>query len=350
MADCKSVKSMAPTESTAVPNDDLLSMAPTESQMEDSQMADGDSQMGDSDDSMTTNQTSKTSNSRAEKQRGPKRKAKKLERAKAHAAKKGLEWKTKEALDKASAELALPGWKGTTAIAQHQNLFEKKINESAPSGEARQEMIEEAFAKEVPYDMQKWVKLKDGQAYCEICKKFATASHLESTDHIKRMEEDAIGTLMGGNAESTRRFDGDKCTGILTKKLMYTYWGDALEHLLQAAKDIHIKKGAFYDKKRQILVDECKYELGVVSYPGHGKYKNCKYTPFHELPDSEEVATEDWIASMSKPEGQGWWPVIALQHRTESASSTAAIVKSVLVVCWYQLLADGTVMAWWIYL
>ena len=40
--------------------------------------------------------------------------------------------------------------------------------------------------------------------------------------------------------------------------------------------DIHKQKGVFYDGK-PITPEEAQYELGVVSYPGTGKYNDCLY-------------------------------------------------------------------------
>ena len=187
----------------------------------------------------------------------------------------------------------------------------------------------------------------DGEPRCLICKKNATEGHLKSSEHVKRIEEDAIGTLMGGKAKSTRRFNGDLCTGILTNKLMYDFWGEALTNLPRAAMEVHAQKGVFYNGKTEIFPSDAKYELGVVSYPGTGKYKDCKYMPFHELPEQEETATEEQL-KMTSPKGQGWWPVIALQTVAESTKETTKM--KVLVVCWYQLLSDGRVICWWIYM
>ena len=64
------------------------------------------------------------------------------------------------------------------------------------------------------------------------------------------------------------------------------------------------------------------------------------------MSDEEKIASEEQM-KVKTPPGQGWWPVIALQ------TAYGAITKkptAVLVVCWSQLLSDGTVMAWWIYL
>ena len=139
------------------------------------------------------------------------------------------------------------------------------------------------------------------------------------------------------------------CTGVLTKKLMFDFWGDALLNLPQAAKEVHARAGVFYNKKTKILPSDAIYELGVVSYPGKGKYHECNaYIPFHELPDQEDTASEE-ERKMRSPEGQGWWPVIALQKVAETTKEGATKTK-VLVVCWYQLLEDGRKICWWIYM
>ena len=83
-----------------------------------------------------------------------------------------------------------------------------------------------------------------------------------------------------------------------------------------------------------------------MSYPGSGKYTAANiYIPFHELPDCEEVATDEQMQIISPP-GMGWWPVIALQTVVDPQTK----VKKVLIICWYQLLEDGRVVAWWIYI
>ena len=110
-------------------------------------------------------------------------------------------------------------------------------------------------------------------------------------------------------------------------------------------KKIHTKKGVFhYGNKKQITPDEAIYELGVVSYPGTDKYNDTNiYVPFHDLPDSVEVASKEQL-KLSSPPGQGWWPVIALKKIVEDETKT-----KILIVCWYQLLSDGTIIGWWIY-
>lgn len=138
--------------------------------------------------------------------------------------------------------------------------------------------------------------------------------------------------MMGGKALSKRRFDGDMCTGIPTVQKMRDSWGDCLECLPMECKKIHIKKGVFhYGNKKQITPDEAIYELGVVSYPGTGKYNDTNiYVPYHELPDSLDVATKEQM-KISSPPGQGWWPVIAL--RKELYDPWDATKQRILIVC-----------------
>ena len=191
--------------------------------------------------------------------------------------------------------------------------------------------------------MARWVQIVDGELRCLICGKAATKGHLQSSEHVKRIEEDAIGMYLGGNALRTWRFNGDQCVGVPTKRKLYDFWGDALENLIAAAREIHLRKGVFWNGKQKVAPGQVRYELGVVSYPGQGKYKDCLFRAFIDFPDQVENATLEDLQSCSPP-GQGWWPVIGLDSVTEAS------VKKVLVVCWYQLLSDGRVICWWILL
>ena len=297
----------------------------------------------ESDDSMTTHTESKYSRSRAEKGRGPTRRARRLARAEEHYKVMGKEWKDKERLKQERAQLALPGIVGSVAVCVYDKMMELKKKEENLAGDEKRKAIEDALVKEIPVEMAKWVHNVDGEPRCVICGKAATVGHLESSEHVKRIEEDALGTIMCGDALTTRRFNGDKCVGVATKRLLYDYWGDALENLPTVARRIHLQKGVFWNGKHQVIPESARYELGVVSYPGQGKYKDCLFRAFHDLPDQLETATVEQRQFRS-PSGQGWWPVIALDSVFEES------VRKVLVVCWYQLLSDGRVICWWIYL
>ena len=90
--------------------------------------------------------------------------------------------------------------------------------------------------------------------------------------------------------------------------MIMQHWGDNIMCLPQFAKQVHIEKGNFYINSKHdkpIRVDEATHELGIVSYTGSGKYNDSTYIPYHNLPDSEEVATAEQMRTTS-PSGQAW--------------------------------------------
>ena len=241
--------------------------------------------------------------------------------------------------------------KGSMATAMYDKVIQEKNKayeeqKAAAGPEDFKERVRDSLIKEIPVDQQKYVKIVNGEPYCILCKKVATEGHIASQKHILAMEEEAISNLMGGNANSMRRFQSDLCQGVATKKAMFEFWGDAIQRLPEAAKKIHKEKGEFYINSKvdkPICPNECMYELGIVSYSGGGKYQASTYIPWHDLPDQEETADEKQL-KRTPPENQGWWPVIALS-RTWSKTDGWKI----LLVCFYQLQSSGPVAAWWIW-
>ena len=203
----------------------------------------------DSVDSMTTSKESKSTRSRPESERGPGRKKKKIRRAQLRYEALGLKWQDGEELKLRAAENALPGMMGSVAVSFYDTMMEGKKNEKVVAGDEKRKAIEDALVKEIPVEMARWVQIVDGELRCLICGKAATKGHLQSSEHVKRIEEDAIGTYMGGNALTTRRFNGDKCVGVPTKRMLYDFWGDALENLIPVAMEIHKGKGRFLESK-----------------------------------------------------------------------------------------------------
>ena len=191
----------------------------------------------------------------------------------------------------------------------------------------------------VPDDMARWVQPDaDGQLFCRICKKRATQEHLRSPTHAKRIEEDAILNAYTGRAGTTRRFAGKLCTGRPTQQKIMQFWGDAVPHLPWVAMHVHKLKVAFYvnsSHDRPIYAHDANYELGIVAYRGSGKYEGCTYLPWHALP----VSDSDGDAPFGCPDagdGKGWWPVVCVQKTADTA----------MLVCIYQLTAEGDVPAW----
>ena len=53
---------------------------------------------------------------------------------------------------------------------------------------------------------------------------------------------------------------------------------------------IHLRKGAFWNGKHKVTPGQVRCDLGVVSYLGEGKYKDCLFRLFVELPDQVETS------------------------------------------------------------
>ena len=78
---------------------------------------------------METGTSSKMSNSRPERERGPKRKEKKIKRAQKFRQEQGLEWKEVGQLREEATDLAT-GLKGSVASSAHTHILEqKKMNQ-----------------------------------------------------------------------------------------------------------------------------------------------------------------------------------------------------------------------------
>lgn len=190
----------------------------------------------------------------------------------------------------------------------------------------------------------------------------ANETHLNSSTHHERIEEAAISSLLAGKTTSTRRLVNGKlgtgCVGPPTKGRIMNYWGDELPNLTSIAQKKHIEKAKICinaSDKRQVAPSDVKqYRLGIVSYRGSGKYASSTFKWFDELPDCEEVAESwpNWPAGYLLPEGQGWWPVVAMELHDDSemmwTGPTVGIgKKKILLICFYQLLGCQLI-AWWI--
>ena len=191
---------------------------------------------------------------------------------------------------------------------------------------------------------------------------------MASTGHRDRAEEDAIGTLVAGRAQSVRRFTGPGhgMDGIPTKAALLSFWGDALPDLPRTAGRILRAAGSILvggKASRALPVEHIKsLRLGIVSYAGAGggKYNGNAFHYYDELPDCLDVydvalyggGPNPWRRVGPPPPGQGWWPVLAVELTGNLPSwvDMGPVVsggKKILVICFYQLLGDQ-VVAWWL--
>ena len=80
------------------------------------------------------------------------------------------------------------------------------------------------------------------------------------------------------HAEATRRFNGEKCTGVLTKKLIYFFGGrrfrkfDQICQQLQKTSTLKSRlsmMGRSKNRFTHIYPEDCNSDLGIVSCPGN---------------------------------------------------------------------------------
>ena len=161
-----------------------------------------------SDDSMTTSPNSKSSWLRPESEWGPTRKLR----------------KDKMQLKLEAVESALLGMIGSVAVSACEKMMERKVTKKARAGDEKCKSIEDSLVKEILVQMAKWVRSVDGEPRCLICGKAVTKGHFESSEHLKWIEEDAIGTFMSGNALTTRRFNVGKSNGHSLAKGCFLEW------------------------------------------------------------------------------------------------------------------------------
>ena len=192
---------------------------------------DVDSQPDVTNDGMESHASSKHSKARSSKERGPNRRAKAKARLAKHLESQGKTYDPLLREKNASASMLV---KGTMATAIQTKMIENTAEETEDEKTKKMEqqlLAENSLLAQVPQSQERWISMKDGEPYCQLCKKFGQM-HIESKPHILRVEEDAILTAMSGTAGTTRRFSGSNgYQGPATKKALLNHYGDALMSL-----------------------------------------------------------------------------------------------------------------------
>lgn len=211
---------------------------------------------------------------------------------------------------------------------------------------------------------------RGGEWYCTLCSKYCTETHWASGEHIARFDEMAAADEMLGpcSADSLRRFSPSPgfVGRIPTKGGIRRFWGEQVDNNMVQLLHARLRAGASVEvrwggKGRRSLKaqDIGSVGMGVVSYPGSGRYRPdtnpCeRFVRWVDLPDEEDPSLE---LVEPIPQHSGWWP--ALQVAWHNEAEEHGIVRrdyfarqqtgclTVYVVCWYQL-ADGTwiLVAW----
>ena len=244
-----------------------------------------------------------------------------------------------------TAELAT-GVTGDGARGAHASLLQNaasRAQQAYPVRTQRQATADWLARPPPPPRGTKVIRRADGTVMCALCDKEMTDGHLSSIQHRARAEEDAIGTLMAGDAVSARRFarGGHGMPGIPTKSALLAFWGDALPNMPVAAWRKLSAEGLIDvgDKTtRPLTVDKIAgLRLGIVSYAGAsaGKYNGNAFHYFDDLPDCLDVYDDarygdgpnPWARVGPAPIGRGlvasagsrprWRPAVVGGHGTQ---------------------------------
>ena len=156
-----------------------------------------------------------------------------------------------------------------------------------------------------------------------------------------------MGDTLAGTTSSCKRFGtGPGLVGMVTKRSMLDFWGNALMHLPMSAATKHVQcKTIVYNRKAIVPSMVRSYVLAAVSYSGTGKYNPLtRVKEWVDLPDVPELATSEEAIALIAPPQHSWWPVTMLSLYPDAAATTNTACGR-LVICFYQWL-DDTPQAW----
>ena len=224
------------------------------------------------------------------------------------------------------------------------------------------------------------------QATCTLCGKVATNEHLLSADHRRKLDDQALGDLLAGQARTTRNLtQGVINQGMYelpTQAAALAFWGESLPNLIPAGLAIlHRSAGVWVDKRlrgggRRIVPPGRiqTAELALLKYAGEGKYFRNDFWYWQDLPTDKDVLAESLRCPPAQPaasdaqrppapdrgrprphhtmrqmeDGEGWWPVLVLTLDVSLAWLTPdSDMRVVLVICFYQLMGSEHA-AWWL--
>ena len=325
-------KDLVEEASAAVPESSVVSVADPPSDLE-------------------TETTSKRSKAKRSDKRGPKRQA---DRARYQLAKRGREVKglsdeqvlalREEVFAQERGHLEL-GEEASLKFDLMAKFFEEFGNLGA---NARYKSTEVELTQVHSYTLARTQEYGVAWYKCLLCTtskdKWADESHLRSSQHLKRVEEECYLNSILGPSLNGRRFGPDGVRGCrtLSRRAMKNYWGQHLENMVtfaqkkfQSGTAIHYKYSNNQPAAKVEGKDVTGVSLKVVSYLAtQGKYHTQKNQLWDwwvlpdDVPEEEEGHGDDL----------GWWPV--LQVELDPALGFEPVTVVVVIVCVYQLFDD----------
>ena len=133
----------------------------------------------------------------------------------------------------------------------------------------------------------------------------------------------------------------------LTRKRCREVWGHLLDYLPTRAEERIRACGGFKDKKRFVPYSKnLRFELGMVTYNGSGKYRqNDVVAPWNAIPEDEgalhQQGQQNTIPPFDLEQIASWWPVVCVHDDAEGTITMTAVCGGwIIVICIYQLMWD----------
>ena len=223
-------------------------------------------------------------------------------------------------------------------------------------------------------------EIVDGWAQdtCLLCSCTATEGHLASASHLRHLEDQALGDLLVGRAESFRNISNGRVNRgmyeIPTQAAALRHWGEGLTNLVPAGLDIlrhsagiRVDTSLAGRKRCTVRPEEIRTaELGLLKYCGSGKYFRNDFWYWHDLPTDLAILDRPAGELLADPaltqvrqeppaarghprphssmlpmnDDDGWWPVLVLTlaPHLDWLIPESEGQRVVLVICFYQIL------------
>jgi hypothetical protein len=133
----------------------------------------------------------------------------------------------------------------------------------------------------------------------------------------------------------------------LTRKLCRAVWGHLLDYLPARAEETIRACGGFAKDKTnfQHFSKDLKFELGIVTYNGTGKYRTTDVVaPWSAVPEDVRgipQGSEHGILLHHLEQIASWWPVVCVRSADEQTMTAMGMCGGgVIVICIYRLMWD----------
>jgi hypothetical protein len=186
---------------------------------------------------------------------------------------------------------------------------------------------------------------------CTLCAQAVEEWHVKSAGHIEKLKESALLDHLAGIVENIRSLTPcERKPAIthpgqpLTRKRCREVWGHLLDYLPTRAEERIRACDGFKDKKRFVSYSKnLRFELGMVTYNGTGKYRQTDVVaPWNAIPEDEGAFHQEGqqrISPFDLEQIASWWPVVCVDGaHAGTVTRTGIVGGKVVVIGIYQLM------------